>query len=89
MEQLDLFIDQPKPEPETWLEKNIRKPGGCTCPVCGQHAQLYRRTITGPMAKGLVLIYRYFQTHTREKPLHVEGYFKRLNIGSSIRGDIP
>jgi hypothetical protein len=32
-----------------WLQPRLEQPGGTTCPCCGQHAQAYKRTITGPM----------------------------------------
>lgn len=31
---------------------------GTTCPVCGQHAQIYRRKINSGMAKSLIAMYR-------------------------------
>lgn len=39
-----------------WLDD--RKEEGATCPCCGQHAKLYRRTITSGIAYALIGLYR-------------------------------
>ncbi len=70
-----------------WLADHIR--AGVRCPCCHQYVKLYRRTITSAMAQGLIYLYRYSLRHGREKSIQVEGYLKRLNISSTIRGDIP
>ena len=94
--QLDLFKgDIPDrqtyglEENKKWLINNMQKPGGCKCPLCEQHVQVYRRPITSSMAKALILIYRYYLKHDFFKSLQVEGYLKRCNVGSTIRGDFP
>lgn len=41
---------------------------GATCPVCGQHAQLYRRTLHKTMADQLVRVYRRHGTDRFHAP---------------------
>lgn len=43
-------------EARDWLRDRIDD--GTTCPLCAQHAKVYRRTITAPMALALIAIYR-------------------------------
>lgn len=43
-----------------WLMANIRK--GTKCPLCGQHAQLYRRKVNTGMAVSLIRMYRINKT---------------------------
>lgn len=70
-----------------WIREHMEK--GCRCFACNQYVRVYRRTITAAMAHALILIYRYYQTHTYDSWLQLEGYFKRCNIGSTVRGDVP
>lgn len=44
-------------EAREWLRNQIDD--GATCPLCAQHAKVYRRTITSPMALALIAIYRH------------------------------
>ena len=60
---------------------------GIECPCCGQFVKKYNRKITSAMAYGLILLYQYNKKNPGEW-VHVENYFKSLNIPSSIRGDI-
>lgn len=73
------------------MRPNLKK--GCTCLVCGQRAQLYVRKLTSSMIQGLILIHNEFKKkedigHTAEW-LHLENFFKPLNISSAIRADVP
>lgn len=70
------------------LRKKAASPGGTTCPLCKQHVQIYHRTITAGMAIGLIKIYKYYLSHSLEKSIQIEGYLKRCNVGSTIRGDV-
>lgn len=40
-------------EARDWLRPRTENPGGVTCPVCGQHAQAYKRSVTLPMVRVL------------------------------------
>lgn len=44
-----LPLDTPLREVMAWLRPRTEQPGGVQCPCCGQHAQAYKRTITGEM----------------------------------------
>lgn len=60
----NLIADLPPAVTETiqagkdWLLARVRNPGGTNCPLCGQHAQLYRRKINAGMAHSLIRMYR-------------------------------
>ena len=41
-----------------WLRKAARERGGTRCPCCGQHAQVYRRSINAGMARSLIAMHR-------------------------------
>lgn len=43
-----------------WLRKNLEK--GAKCPLCGQHAKLYRRKVNTGMAVSLIKMYRINKT---------------------------
>lgn len=62
---------------------------GSSCPCCDQYVRRYRRPLTASMIYVLVLIDRYFQTHSDW--LHVPSYLLELNLpskrGAAIRGD--
>lgn len=42
-------------EGRDWLREKVEK--GACCPLCGQYAKVYRRTITAAMARALALIW--------------------------------
>jgi hypothetical protein len=93
VEALDLFGFTPKEKEHfglinDWLVEKMQNAGGCICPLCKQRVKLYLRTINKSMVKGLVLIYKYFLTHDKNVPLHIEGYLKRCRVSSAVRGDI-
>lgn len=64
---------------------------GTTCICCKQPVKMYRRTLTSSMCYGLILIY----CHSRamgfppKNWIHLENFFKALDVPSSIRGDMP
>jgi len=72
------------------LNKNLSKGDICQC--CGRFAKLYHRKITSAMAYGLILMYneskRLIEGDNSDY-IHVENFFKPLNIAASIRADIP
>jgi hypothetical protein len=43
-------------EARTWLQDRL--PDGTRCPVCHQHAKVYRRKMNSGMARVLILMYR-------------------------------
>lgn len=73
-------------EARQFLIENGEK--GTICPCCERIVKIYHRSITSAMAYGIVLIYRYFKNHPNAEWLHIEDYFKTLDIPSSIRGDV-
>jgi hypothetical protein len=92
VEQLDIFTATPVKKPDygsnsDWVNSHLDEVFNCPC--CGRWNKTYRRTITAAMAHALILIYRYYLSHTYDSWLQLEGYFKRCNIGSTIRGDVP
>jgi hypothetical protein len=54
---------------------------GTRCPVCDQHAQVYRRSIHAGMARALVLMYREHGTEWQDKTETLKG------IGSAARDE--
>lgn len=46
---------------------------GSDCPVCGQHAQLYRRRISATVARQLIMVYRAVGTDVFATRDHVGG----------------
>lgn len=71
---------------QSFVKKNLQGEGSI-CPCCNQMAKMYRRPITSSMAYGLYLMYKEYQ-NTKDF-IHIERFFKRKDIPSSIRGDIP
>jgi hypothetical protein len=67
-------------EGKEYLRENFDK--GVSCPCCGQFVKLYKRKLTSSMAYGLILMSK------TNGWVHLENYFKGLNIPSSIRGDM-
>lgn len=67
---------------------------GTTCLCCGLTTKLYTRSLTSSMIMGLILIYREdcrknLDITNYDTYIHLEDFFKKLNIASSIRGDMP
>lgn len=50
------------------LAAGLEPKGGTTCPVCGQHAELYRRRIHPTMARQLITAYRAAGTEPFHAP---------------------
>ena len=71
-------------EIKQYLKDNWVK--GTHCPACNQSVKLYQRPLTSSMAYGLILLAR--ENGAEDGWIHIENYFKELNIPSSIRGDI-
>ncbi len=71
------------------MRLNLKKGGKCFC--CSQDYRMYQRTITSSMAAGLILIYKFFKDYNPQGStfLHIEEYFKELDVPASIRGDLP
>ena len=68
-----------------FLRKNWSE--GTHCPACKQSVKLYKRSLTSSMAYGLILLSKA-DVEDAEGWIHIEDYFKSLDIPSSIRGDI-
>lgn len=64
------------------LMRQVKK--GAVCPCCERWTKVYSRKITNSMAYGLILL-----SKSTERRVHLENYFKSLNIPASIRADIP
>lgn len=64
---------------------------GMKCLCCGQHTQMYKRTLTSSMAYGLIEVYKAHKGIMSAAPyIHMESYFKALSgVPASIRGDLP
>jgi hypothetical protein len=58
---------------------------GTPCPCCRQLVKQYKRKLNSAMAYGLILVSR---AKADDGWVHIERYFKSLNIPSSIRGDM-
>jgi hypothetical protein len=76
-------------EARNLMRPNLKK--GVTCPCCNQRSQLYVRKITSAMVRGLMLLYLECkgQVDPENHYIHLEDFFKPLDIPSSIRGDAP
>lgn len=80
----DLFKPGPAPRPllevagveSKWIRRHMEN--GCTCPLCGQHVKLYRRKITGEMARVLLLLYRHFKKYPHSNPVHVDSFLSAV-----------
>lgn len=85
MEQLsEITISEAK----DMLAKGISK--GCACPACGQHVQMYKRTITRAMAKGLSILASLPDTEKdKDGFFHMEKAMKKYCDDASARGDMP
>jgi hypothetical protein len=77
-------LDATLGEVKQYLKANWIK--GTHCPACNQSVKLYQRPLTSSMAYGLILLAR--ENSAEDGWIHIENYFKELNIPSSIRGDI-
>jgi hypothetical protein len=62
--------------------------GGAACPCCQQFAKVYRRNLNSSMARGLLTIRRYFQSHTDQEWLHIPSYFSKMRVCSSNDGSL-
>lgn len=60
---------------------------GTHCPVCTQYVKKYKRALTSSMAYALILINKNYEKNPSSEWLHVENYFKTLDIPPAIRGD--
>ena len=75
-------------EAKDYLLREMNK--GAKCPCCNQMVKFYNRPLTSAMAYGLILLYK--APAEKKDPygyVHIEDYFKDLNVPSSIRGDVP
>lgn len=70
-------------EAKTYLKENYEK--GTKCPCCGQFVKLYKRKITSAMALGLIYLAKNTEA---DEYVHIENFFKKQPVPSSIRGDI-
>lgn len=63
---------------------------GVKCLCCGQRAQMYRRQLTSSMIMGLIILYNEARNKTIPEYhyMHLENFFKPLDVPSSVRGDI-
>lgn len=59
-------------EVRAWLAE--RREAGCECPACGQRVQLYRRHISGAMARNLILAHRRHGTGWFEVGAVIDGH---------------
>jgi hypothetical protein len=75
-------------EAKELLASELKK--GCKCPVCGQHAQMYKRTITSAMAKALLIFYGQGEDQVDENGFfHLEKVLKYYADSEATRGDAP
>ena len=66
-----------------WVMEQHKK--GAVCPCCGQLAKRYKRKLNSSMAYALLLISRYFRTHSEW--LHVPEYLEQVcTAGPTKRG---
>jgi len=72
-------------EAKSEMRLNLKKGGKCPC--CTQDYKMYQRTITSSMALGLILLYK--KSLTGPLYIHIEDYFKSLDVPASVRGDVP
>lgn len=68
-----------------WAELNLEE--GVICPVCNQHARIYKRRLHSSMAAGLIYLCRYFETYRDARWVHAEELFRIVPHARSFRGD--
>lgn len=87
-DQQDIFFtdDQTVGDMKVFMREKVEK--GVKCPCCQQYAKVYVRALTSSMAYGLILLHKASLAPGQEF-IHIEEYFKKLDIPSSIRGDFP
>jgi hypothetical protein len=61
---------------------------GTTCLCCGQHAQIYQRTLTSSMCKALIIWYQTTDVDA-DGWFHGEKVLKASPAGAEVRGDAP
>lgn len=55
-----------------WLRPKLEQPGGVQCPVCRQHAQAYKRQVTGPMVAVMAALAReQRRLAIEQRPQHI------------------
>ena len=53
----DITMGTPFGRARDWLSSRMHKGYKSECPLCGQDVQIYRRTISASMARGLIAVY--------------------------------
>lgn len=61
---------------------------GFICPCCDQPAKMYKRILTSSMAYALIRLFNSTKLSDGIY-IHIEDELKRLDVPSSIRGDVP
>lgn len=56
---------------------------GVVCPCCGRFSKVYKRGITGSMARSLIALYWYFKQPDAEEWVHSHRYLTGLKLNSA------
>ena len=69
-----------------------RRPKGAVCPCCDQFSKQYARPFTKSMAYVLLLVARYYRTHSAKEWLHIPSFIAEMAAGTprraaAVRGD--
>ena len=68
-----------------WLKSRLTK--GCKCPLCGQYAKIYPRSINAEMARVLILMYRHFTKYPNSNPIHLDSFLSKVCGASRPKGN--
>lgn len=68
-------------EAREWLRPRTEQPGGVQCPVCGQHAQAYKRSVTSAM----VHVMRRLRETAIRKSGNAEAWVKLSDVEQESR----
>lgn len=84
--EIELSSKMTLAEAKTWLRARFND--GADCPCCRQFVKLYKRTITGAMARGLIALHVQHKLHGWEHWMHIPTIMRSVcssNMGSLLR----
>jgi len=61
-----------------------QKKDGCTCPLCGQYAKVYRRKLNSTMAVMLVKLYKHHKANSFAEFYHISEFLGSGNTGGDF-----
>lgn len=77
---MEITKDTKFDEVAEWLAEQAVAGNVLTCPCCDQTVKIYERKLNAPMARILLIIFRYFERNGVATWLHVDDYLKNFSI---------